>query len=43
MTKTNYFPKINELSSVLNTQFSGTLNLARVKLIALFICSLCKI
>jgi len=43
MTKTNVCPKINELSSVLHTQFSGTLNLARVKLIALFICSLCKV
>ena len=43
MKKTNVCPKINELTSVLNTQFSGTLNLARVKLIALFICSLCKL
>ncbi len=43
MKKTNVCPKINELTSVLNTQFSGTLNLARVKLVALFICSLCKV
>ena len=43
MKKTNVCPKINELTSVLSTQFSGTLNLARVKLIALFICSLCKV
>ncbi len=43
MKKTNVCPKINELTSVLNAQFSGTFNLARVKLIALFICSLCKV
>lgn len=43
MTKTNVCPKINELSSVLNAQFSGSLNLARVKLITFFICSLCKV
>ena len=43
MTKTNVCLKTKELTSVLNTQFSGTLNLARVKLIALFICSLCKV
>lgn len=43
MKKTNASPKINELTSILNTHFSGTLNLARVKLIALFICALCKV
>ena len=43
MKKTNAKSKINELTSVLNTHFSGTLNLARVKLIALFITALCKV
>jgi len=42
MTKTNVCPKVN-LTSILNTQFSGTLNLARVKFIALLITALCKV
>lgn len=32
-----------ELISILNAQFQGKLNLARVKLIAMFVCSLCKV
>ncbi|MGB0884730.1 MAG: IS4 family transposase [Flavobacteriales bacterium] len=43
MKKTNVSDKITELTSVLSTQCSGSLNLARIKLIALFICSLCKV
>jgi len=43
MKNTNVTSKSNELISILDTQFKGKLNLARVKLIALFICSLCKV
>lgn len=43
MKKTNACVKNNELTAVLNTHFEGKLNLARVKLISLFICSLCKV
>jgi hypothetical protein len=43
MEKTNAFAKNTELTSVLNTHFKGKINLARVKLISLFICSLCKV
>jgi hypothetical protein len=43
MKKTNVSDKVNELTSILDVQFSGTLNLARVRLIALFICALCKV
>jgi len=43
MKKTNVSTKNNELISILNTQFRGKINLARVKLIALFISSLCKV
>jgi hypothetical protein len=43
MKKTNACVKNNELTTVLNTHFKGKLNLARVKLISLFVCSLCKV
>ncbi|VAW11072.1 hypothetical protein MNBD_BACTEROID03-1202, partial [hydrothermal vent metagenome] len=43
MKKTNACLKNNELTAVLNTHFQGKLNLARVKLISLFVCSLCKV
>lgn len=43
MKKTNANIKVNELIPILNAHFSGSLNLARVKLIALFICALCKV
>jgi len=43
MKNTNVTTKSTELISILNTHFKGVLNLARVKLIALFICSLCKV
>lgn len=43
MEKTNACLKNNELTAVLNTHFRGRLNLARVKLISLFVCSLCKV
>jgi hypothetical protein len=41
--KTNVEDQNTELISILNTQFQGKLNLARVKLISMFICSLCKV
>jgi len=43
MQNTNANFKSTELISILDAQFKGKLNLARVKLIALFICSLCKV
>jgi len=43
MTKTNAIAKNSELTSALNSHFQGQINLARVKLIALFVCSLCKV
>ena len=43
MKKTNAVTKNSELTSVLNTHFKGKINLARIKLIALFISSLCKV
>jgi len=43
MKNTNVTAKSNELISILDTHFKGTLNLARVKLITLFVCSLCKV
>ncbi len=43
MEKTNAVTKNSELTSVLNTHFQGKINLARIKLIALFITSLCKV
>jgi len=43
MKNTNVTTKSNELISILDIHFKGTLNLARVKLIALFISSLCKV
>lgn len=43
MKKTNVSPKISELVSVLEPRYQGKLNLARIKFIALFISSLCKV
>jgi hypothetical protein len=43
MTKTNALCKNTELTSVLNAHFNGTINLARVKLIAHLIIALCKV
>ena len=43
MKKTNAVTKNSELISVLNSHFQGTVNLARVKLIAYFIIALCKV
>jgi len=43
MKNTNVNTKSNELISILDTHFKGKINLARVKLIALFISSLCKV
>ena len=43
MKKTNAITKNSELTSVLHTQFQGKVNLARIKLIALFISALCKV
>ena len=43
MKKTNAYHKNNELTAVLNIHFKGKINLARVKLISLFVCSLCKV
>ena len=42
MEKINTCPRNNELAAVLNTHFKGEVNLARVKLISLLVCSLCK-
>ena len=41
--KTNVNIKYTELVSILNQHFQGNVNLARVKFISLFICSLCKV
>lgn len=41
--KSNACVKNSELVAVLNTHFGGKLNLARVKLIAHFVCALCKV
>jgi hypothetical protein len=43
MENTNAFDKNTELTSVLNTHLKGKVNLARVKLIFLFITALCKV
>ena len=43
MKKTNVRLKSNELIAILDSQFKGKLNLARIKFIALFISSLCKV
>jgi len=43
MKKTNANAKSSELISVLDTHFKGKINLARIKLIAFFITSLCKV
>jgi hypothetical protein len=43
MPKTNVCSKNTALISVLNTHFEGKINKARLKLISLFICSLCKV
>lgn len=43
MMKINVRSQNTELISILNMQFQGKLNLARVKLIAMFVSSLCKV
>ena len=43
MKKTNVSLKSNELITILDSQFKGKLSLARIKFIALFISSLCKV
>jgi len=43
MKKINVRSKNKEFISILNTQFKGELNLARIKLISMFICALCKV
>lgn len=43
MKKTNVSLKSSELITILDSQFKGKLNLARIKFIALFISSLCKV
>ena len=43
MTKTNVCTKSSELVSILNTQFQGKINLARIKLISHFVIALCKV
>lgn len=43
MKKTNANLKNNELTAILNQHFKGKVNLARVKLICMFICLLCKV
>ena len=43
MKKINVESKNTEFISILNAQFNGTLNLARIKLMSMFICALCKV
>lgn len=43
MKKTNVNNKSKEFISILNTHFEGTINLSRLKLIAMFVLALCKI
>lgn len=43
MKKINIESKSTELISILDTQFNGALNLARIKLIPMFISALCKV
>lgn len=43
MEKINVKSKNTEFISILNTQFKGKLNLARIKLIAMFVRALCKV
>ncbi len=43
MKRINVECKDTKLISILNTQFKGKINLARVKLIAMFVCALCKV
>ena len=43
MKITNVSSKSNELNSVLDKHFHGTINKARLKLISHFICALCKV
>lgn len=43
MEKINVRSKNTEFISILNTQFKGKLNKARIKLIAMFVCALCKV
>ena len=43
MRKTNISDKYSDLNSILKTHFNGTLNLARIKFISMFIIALCKV
>lgn len=43
MKKTNACVKNKELTAILNEHFQGRINLARVKLMAHFVCALCKV
>ena len=43
MGKTNACVKNNELTAILDEHFGGKVNMARVKLISLVICALCKV
>mgnify|MGYP001198597872 CR=1 FL=1 len=43
MEKTNACVKNSELTSILDQHFQGKVNMARVKLMALVICALCKV
>ena len=43
MKKTKVSSKNTDLVSILNKEFSGKINLARIKLISMFICALCKV
>jgi len=43
MKKINVESKNTEFISILDTQFKGTLNLARIKLMSMFISALCKV
>ncbi len=43
MEKTNACVKYSELETILSQHFGGKVNLARVKLISLVICALCKV
>ena len=43
MEKTNACVKNNELTAILDEHFGGKVNMARVKLISLVVCALCKV
>lgn len=43
MKKTKVKDENTELVSILNKQFDGSINLARIKFISMFICALCKV